>query len=236
MKSRVFSGLAMCFLSWTLHAADDREVWEKINAAFGLATEAFNRAQHLQQEVEELKSEIHPHHIGELYQGGIIFYVDETKQHGLIASHKDINLQGIQWRNGSSGNKVTNARSDGIAAGETNTRIIIAQQTIDNQKGDFAALQASNFKISADGITPCKTPLNPDAVCYGGWYLPSAYELMLLHRNLHETQLSSFAPEFYWSSTEADVGNAWLINFSSGQLVANSKSSTLGRVRPIRQF
>ncbi|WP_182352934.1 hypothetical protein [Legionella sp. PC1000] len=65
----------------------------------------------------------------------------------------------MQWRNGPSGNKVTNARADGIGAGETNTRVIIAEQTIDNQKGTFAALKAVSFQVLSDGITPCQTPI-----------------------------------------------------------------------------
>lgn len=176
------------------------------------------------------------HQIGEEYHGGLIFYVDETGQHGLIASKIDVNGQGIPWRNGASGNKVTNARGDGIGAGETNTRLIIAQQTIDNQKGSFAALQAANFQILGDGVTPCKTPITLEHICYGGWYLPSAFELNLLYTNLHEANLTSFAPEFYWSSTEGDVANAWLINFSTGELKPSNKSNTVGRVRAITHF
>ncbi|MDX1838838.1 Lcl domain-containing protein [Legionella taurinensis] len=76
----------------------------------------------------------------------------------------------------------------------------------------------------------------PDTVCYGDWYLPSAYELQLLYQNLQGNNLSSFAPEFYWSSTEAGVSKAWLVNFSSGEVGANSKSSMLGKVRTISKF
>jgi hypothetical protein len=176
------------------------------------------------------------HQIGEEYRGGLVFYVDESGQHGLIASKIDVNEEGIQWRNGAAGNKVTNARGDGIGAGETNTRLIIAQQTIDNQNGFFAALLAANFQVLDDGKTPCKTPIASGSFCYGGWYLPSAFELQLLHKNLHQNNLSCFAPEFYWSSTEASVSNAWLINFSSGEISASSKSNTIGRVRAISRF
>lgn len=176
------------------------------------------------------------HQIGEEYRGGLVFYVDESGQHGLIASKIDVNGQGIQWRNGASGNKITNARGDGIGAGESNTRVIIAAQTIDNQSGVFAALQAANFQVLEDGVTPCKTPIAVGYTCYGGWYLPSAFELQLLHTNLHLSNLSSFAPEFYWSSTEASVANAWLQNFSTGEITASSKSNTIGRVRAISRF
>lgn len=176
------------------------------------------------------------HQIGDEYRGGLIFFVDEQGEHGLIASKIDVGGQGVQWRNGTSGNKVTNARSDGIGAGETNTRLIIAQQTIDNQNGQFAALLAANFQVLGDGVTPCKTPVAAESVCYGGWYLPSAYELQLLHNNLHTSNVSTFAPEFYWSSTEANVTSAWLQNFSSGAITKESKANTIGRVRAISRF
>jgi hypothetical protein len=176
------------------------------------------------------------HQIGEEYHGGIIFYLDEEGAHGLVASKIDAYRNGVQWRNGASGNKVTNARADGIGAGETNTRIIISQQTVDNQNGLFAALLATNFQVLGDGVTPCKTPVDAASVCYGGWYLPSAFELQLLHNNLHTSNISTFAPEFYWSSTEASVSNAWLQNFSNGEITAESKANTIGRVRAISRF
>ena len=176
------------------------------------------------------------HRIGDEYRGGLVFYVDENGEHGLIASKIDINGEGAQWRNGASGNKITNARGDGIGAGETNTRLIIAQQTVDNQNGVFAALLAANFQILEDGVTPCQTPMNADLLCYAGWYLPSAFELQLLHKNLHQNGLMAFAEEFYWSSTEASVANAWLQNLSTGEITASSKSNTYGRVRAISQF
>ncbi|HAT4390781.1 TPA: DUF1566 domain-containing protein [Legionella pneumophila] len=177
------------------------------------------------------------HYIGEEYNGGIIFWVDKTGQHGLIASKTDLNNnEGIQWRNGESGNKVTNARADGIYAGESNTKLIIAQQTIDNQSGTFAALLAANYRVLGDGITPCPNPTTESPTCYGGWYLPSAYELTLLHNNLQRQGISTFAPDYYWSSTESSVGEAWLQNFSTGELMASGKASTLGHVRAVSRF
>lgn len=176
------------------------------------------------------------HYIGQEYRGGLVFYVDESREHGLIASKVDVSGMGVQWRNGAAGNKITNARGDGIGAGETNTRLIISQQTIDNQTGQFAALLAANFQVLEDGVTPCKTPVAAELVCFGGWYLPSAYELQLLHNNLHISNVTTFAPEFYWSSTEASVSNAWLQNFSTGEIMASNKASTIGRVRAINRF
>lgn len=177
------------------------------------------------------------HNLGEPYQGGIVFFVDETGQHGLVASKRDVNQgEGIAWRNGESGNRVTNARSDGVGAGETNTRLIIAQQTIDAHKGQFAALLAANYRILADGETPCPSVFTQGSVCYGNWYLPSAFELQLLYNNLRQANLATFAPEFYWSSTEVNASNALLQNFATGELLPSNKANTVGQVRAISRF
>lgn len=203
---------------------------------------ALSRAvENLQKQVTELQNQIdqpivNKHKIGDLYHGGIIFWLDETEEHGLIAAKIESSDQGTQWRNGASGNKVVNSKGDGIGSGEANTRLIIAGQTMDKQNGVFAALSASQFQVLGDGLTPCKTPIAASEVCYGGWYLPSAFELQLMYTNLHETRLSSFAPMFYWSSTEANAAKAWLINFSTGELSIESKSNTLGQVRAISSF
>ncbi|MBA2710112.1 MAG: DUF1566 domain-containing protein [Tatlockia sp.] len=170
------------------------------------------------------------HQIGEVFQGGIIFYVDNSKQHGLMVSLNDVE-PAIGWRNGEGGDRTVNARAFGIGAGETNTRLIVAEQTIDEQEGRFAALSAANYQISADGKTPCAEPITADSLCYGGWYLPSVQELLLLHKNLKHA-LSNIA---YWSSTEASMTEAWLVDFSSGEVQVSEKS-TSASVRAIHAF
>ncbi|KTD49596.1 hypothetical protein Lrub_0695 [Legionella rubrilucens] len=253
--------ITLAFSSVTF-ANDSDNIWYNIQVLYNLTSELRQITQSLRNDlnglmakVEALPKPVHytagdgieingsviqakvsRHTIGEEYRGGIVFYVDESGQHGLIASKRNALDKGISWRNGDSGNKITNAQGDGIGAGETNTRLIIAQQTADNQQGNFAALVAANFKVLGDGVTPCKTPVAPDAVCYGDWYLPSAYELQLLYQNLQSNNLSSFAPELYWSSTEAGVSKAWLVSFADGAIVFDKKASTLGKVRPICEF
>lgn len=184
-----------------------------------------------------IKVERKTHQIGELYRGGLIFWLDETGEHGLIASKHDINQgRGLQWRNGASGNKVTNARADGVGAGEGNTNIIIAQQTIDHQSGNFAALMAVKYRVQEDGETSCTTPSALNVTCYGGWYLPSIQELALLRHNLSQQGFAQFAPDFYWSSTEESASTAWMLNFSTGEQVASKKDSTQGQVRAVSRF
>lgn len=188
-------------------------------------------------EGEVIKVTRTPHQIGDLYHGGIIFWLDNTAEHGLIVSKTDINQgQGVQWRNGESGNKVTNARADGIGAGESNTNLIIAQQTIDQQTGLFAALMSAKYRVQEDGETPCPTPASLDLPCYGAWYLPSAYELALIKNNLGQQGIVNFTPDYYWSSTEATATTAWMQNFATGEQVANKKAITLGQVRAVSRF
>lgn len=173
------------------------------------------------------------HDIGELYQGGLVFQVDEGGQHGLVVALKDASEDGLAWRNGASGNKTTNARADGIYAGEANTRLIVAAQTMDNQKGSFAALAAMQFRVAGDGLSPCE---GEAADCYGNWYLPSGFELKRMHRALIETGILSVKGAHYWSSTESSVTGAYSLDVATGQLMAIPKSNTDGLVRPISRF
>lgn len=145
---------------------------------------------------------------------------------------EDINT-GEQWRNGNSGNKIINARGDGVGAGEANTQIIISQQTMDNQAGNFAALAASRYRIGIDGETPCTTP---DVICHGGWYLPSLFELSLMRNVLAQQGLGDFSSNTYWSSTEITSTSAWMVDFATGEFIKGSKANNTGLVRAVSRF
>lgn len=174
------------------------------------------------------------HHIGEHYQGGIVFFVDTTGQHGLIAAKRDASEGSVAWQNGESGEKIINAQGNGITAGETNTRLIIAEQTIDDQQGLFAALVAANFSTDAtEQSCPAGSPAT--TTCYGGWYLPSLYELNLMRLHLSLQGLGDLTGT-YWSSTEANVSEAWAEDFGTGEQIRIDKANTDLRVRPIRSF
>lgn len=172
------------------------------------------------------------HAVGEAYQGGIIFYVDESGQHGLVAAKMDVNEgASLEWQNGESGEKTINAKGNGLFAGFSNTQLIIAEQTIDDQNGIFAALAAHHFSTREDGMTACDETHR----CYGNWYLPSAFELSLLRTTLHLNGLGGFSNAPYWSSTEHSVSEARQLDFGEGALQVAPKSS-LAKVRPIHAF
>ena len=157
--------------------------------------------------------------IGDSYQGGIIFWLDTTGQHGLIAATADQNT-GIQWYNGTY--RYTGTNGDGLYAGKMNTAMIIATQMADNQTGNFAAKVCADYSVTVGGVT------------YGDWYLPSKYELNLLY--LQKTVVGGFANKAYWSSNEYDNNNAWKQNFTNGEQSTNNKNFTSNYVRAIRAF
>lgn len=156
------------------------------------------------------------HTIGESYGGGIVFYVYDGGQHGLIAATADQSI--TRWHGGTNTN--TRARADGIGAGLKNTAIIIANQgPVDGAA--FASTVCNEYSVTVGGTT------------YGDWYLPSKYELNLLY--LQRTVVGGFAASIYWSSTELNNGDAWTQLFTNGNQSNNVKFSNY-YVRAVRAF
>lgn len=166
--------------------------------------------------------------IGDFAHGGIVFWVDETGQHGLVCAKQD-QSPGIRWYAGTYG--YTRSKGDGPLSGEMNTAIIIASQVAIGDDGStYAAHICAELQITEGGKT------------YGDWYLPSKEELNLMYQNkatINTTATanggSAFATNYYWSSTESSNGTAWRKNFSSGLQNTYLKISTY-YVRAIRAF
>jgi len=157
------------------------------------------------------------HTIGESYGGGIVFYVYDGGQHGLIAATAD-QSSGIRWYGGTYTN--TRARADGIGAGLKNTAIIIADQgPVDGNA--FAATVCNEYSVTVGVVT------------YGDWYLPSKHELNLLY--LQKTVVGGFASASYWSSSENDSNYAWIQYFANG-IQADYNKVNAYYVRAVRAF
>ena len=152
--------------------------------------------------------------IGETYQGGIIFYLDASGCHGLIAAPGDQSTSAAWW-NGSYMD--TRAYGSGLFEGKYNTKMINLQQ---------------------GGTTSAA------AICanYGDlkWYLPSIEELNLMYENIglgNALGLGNVGNlgNGYWSSTEYDNGYAGKQNFNNGNQNYFIKTNT-GIVRAVRAF
>jgi hypothetical protein len=167
------------------------------------------------------------HYIGELYGGGVVFYVDRTGNHGLICSMIDLStLQ--SWSNVSSTLIGTTAQSDWNGQGNTNA--IIGQ-----------SLHTSSAAILCDNYTN----INYGTGAYSDWYLPSRGELNNLWNNIYQVQkaldsdgngaTTAIIATYYWSSSEYISLNAWYVDLAYGGTNLSNKSST-HYVRAVRAF
>ena len=154
--------------------------------------------------------------IGQHYGGGIIFYIDNTGQHGLIADTVD--LGAYPWANVPFDSIGTTSLR--IGTGKSNTRSIISLQ---GKTGNYAALMCARLKRNG----------------YNDWFLPSLHELHQLW--LQKSVVGGFVNGgYYWSSSELVLADefdlAWYVIFYIGRSNnAIGKGSEL-LVRAVRTF
>ncbi len=166
--------------------------------------------------------------IGDFAHGGIVFWIDETGEHGLVCAKQDYGVT-IRWYAGTNGD--TRAYGDGPFAGNMNTKIIIAAHVAIGDDGStYAARVCAELKVTEGGIS------------YADWYLPSKEELNQMYLNQSKIDStatanggSSFGATTYWSSTEFGTNGAWPQNFNTGEQSAAAKSAAR-RIRAIRKF
>lgn len=150
--------------------------------------------------------------IGQAYQGGIIFYLDTTKAHGLIAAPADQSTGIHQWYNGTY--KVTGATGTAIGTGQANTNAIITAQGA----GSYAAKLCDDLVVGG----------------YSDWFLPSKDELNELYKN--KAVVGGIAGARNWSSSETGSNYAWYQDFGSGDQPNGDKAILPFTVRAVRAF
>ena len=157
--------------------------------------------------------------VGDFANGGIIFYVDETGQHGLVAAPQDI--PGLfEW---GCPNLEIGVYDSNLGAGMSNTYDI-----------DFMCDQP---------LIAASAALSFESEGFDDWYLPSLQELEEMYytigdggnlNNIGGFDNSGGAPD-YWSSTEFSPNQAFSIYFHDGNTLEYDKSSSF-KVRAIRAF
>lgn len=155
--------------------------------------------------------------VGQSKFGGVIFYVDESGQHGLVAALSD--QSSATWYNGNYKN--TLAIRSGIYSGFNNTERINTEQGA----GTYAASIATQNNSGG----------------FGDWYLPSKDEMTKMFQQIAVIPAITNGAN-YWSSTEESVSNpentslnAYQVILSSGVSSLQTKNTT-ARVRAIRRF
>jgi hypothetical protein len=169
-------------------------------------------------------------YVGELYGGGVVFWVDHTGNHGLICSMIDISTTQIIWSNVNIAFiGATNLRKDWDGQGNTNA--IIGQ---------------ANHTKSAAKICNDYTNIDYGTGIFSDWYLPSIAELNQIWNNFYEVQKAltidgnnSIIPLYnrlpYWSSTEGGTTDALAFSFFYGYTI-NFAKDEVQYVRAVRVF
>lgn len=168
--------------------------------------------------------------IGQTYQGGIIFYLDDTGKHGLVAAPNDIV--------DASGNPIYAAWGYIEIVHPTTMQPIYTQTAIGTGQANTTAI----VNVLTGGYA---ANLTNDLVLggYSDWYLPSNDELNLMYIRIGQgapaplTNVGMFASGSYWSSsnTSAYSSWSWTVHFGGGyQLMDLNAYGHL--VRAIRSF
>jgi hypothetical protein len=165
------------------------------------------------------------HYVGELYGGGVVFWVDETGEHGLIVSMVDLSTSQA-WSNIESTLIGTTNDWDGAS----NTTDITGQ----------GGHTSSAAKLCAD-----YTNTDYGTGTYSDWYLPSIAELNHVWNNFYEVQkaltndgnatTTPLERNYYWSSSEVNAEGAWYFNFYLLFAYYDFKSASI-YVRAVRAF
>ena len=146
--------------------------------------------------------------IGDVMEGGYLFYIDETRKHGLVAAMEDLTdgatdpygygLNGYEW--GCFEQTVSGADGNAIGTGHQNT-LDIVNQGCTSENG---------------GITAAQAALNAEINGYSDWYLPSKDELKEMYNTIgnggSEGNIGGFGIDAYWSSSENNNSIAWYVS------------------------
>jgi len=163
--------------------------------------------------------------IGDYHEGGIVFYIDDSGEHGLVCSL--FNVGNYVW--GCQGTEISGADGSNVGTGLQNTLDIIAE---------------------CDTINAASACMNLSGE-YDDWYLPSSGELYQMGINGVAIQETAYYYEgddlggYYWSSTEKDSNRAYICYFDSYTKYPNinydvkstyETGSSYHSVRAVRSF
>jgi hypothetical protein len=179
--------------------------------------------------------------IGDDFQGGILFYIDETGKHGMVSAKKNyhFSFSNSYFYSWGCYLYVDEASDISIGSGYSNTLAIVNGASEINCSTDDASISGAEFclEFENDG--------------YDDWHLPSINELLSLYESLPFSEFDvaneGYNPFFtssnqhtgieYWQgfAPTSRAGYFWAINMSDGNVDILSKSS-LHIVRPVRYF
>ena len=174
--------------------------------------------------------------IGSHYSGGIVFWLNESGNHGLVCADKD--FEPAIW----GGTGLIGANGNGIAdgSGMANTKKIVELASWYIDKGWF-----NTTKTPAP--TAARLCLESNYNGYNDWYLPTQAELNLIYLNkdkignlksfvINTNGTCGFKDNCYWSSTEGNGQAACNFNFTDGDATNYLYKTNTLTVRGVRAF
>jgi hypothetical protein len=169
---------------------------------------------------------------GKLYQGGLIFYLDTQDTiagiEGLVSALSDLESEdpldygcwGLDIPNVPSVTSVPPS-GDGAEIG-------------DGSMNTDSILTWTNCNQLPEASMACDDLIHNG---YDDWFLPSILELGEMYTKLRLSGFGGFTNNYYWSSTEYDSNDAWVLNFTNNDVQHTVKEAFLFQhVRAIRAF
>lgn len=182
--------------------------------------------------------------IGDFAQGGVVIWVTEDGEHGLVVAIENAALNGtynLAWgptttqTNATLHHSLSFTYSAGTSPAENysgyqNQQII---KSLDNDFSDYPAFAAA-----------ASYTYTMHSKIYDDWFLPSSSELSIMFAirgKINEIALAEggqLLNQFTWSSREDNTANAWYMDFSNYEdgLQNNSNKSNTAYVRCVRAF
>jgi hypothetical protein len=192
----------------------------------------------IQSSIDAIKMELNADklQIGKKYEGGIVFYLDKTGNHGLVCS--EIDFGEAQWGGcgiGDSERKmyIPFNTSDNLGEGMMNTKLI-AKNANFNIVGFFSSRKETI-------LTAAELCLKSNHNGYNDWYLPNNNEFREIINNLVQKGVKNFHMNTmnsacYWSSSGDTWGvQAFAFDISRKQMELRGKAAICW-VRGIRKF
>ena len=209
-----------------------------------LINTAGNKALITKEYIDALKPKTYA--IGDVALGGVVIWVDEMGQHGLVCSLDNLS-NGIAWMEHDDVNSfnINFTSGNGIGAGKLNTTMILSSNDVQKLSNtNFAALLCATYS---------KTDININnlyddgggtiTISYADWYLPSVYELSLIYPNkdlisavCQDNGGTGLSNGEFWSSNQNSQTAAWEYFMSDNTPSWTSKNSKNVAVRAVRSF
>jgi hypothetical protein len=179
--------------------------------------------------------------VGDVYEGGVVFFVDHSAHRALVVSLAEA-PDTLRYRTWGECGLSTAAAS--VDSGLPNSAALLSAQVVVR---DINA-RRDNPNAQIDFVLPADTIRRAAHWCASlvdtgktEWFLPAREQLKLLYEAkasvnpaLQTLGVATLGEGYYWSSTQRDAYEAWYVFFDDGE-VGSSLKSNVGHVRAVRE-